>query len=257
MSKCKKCGAEVNWVPTEGGGFLPPQNPDGSRHTCSDVSTKQSPQPPTKTGNENPTTTVIGRLDGYDATSATVMKKDGKPHRYAITIDRCRAWENAGYPKEGDPLNPVWLKIALTKTNFIQSADPVDAPDWQYEVPKPDLKPVSTVAEKAKAAGFDVPAETHQPTNVSGSEPANIPAINQSPNTAPKAKEPAPTTTPIKTGGTPSRDQLIAIQSCAKVVAEVFIHCTAPGSQDFDAAMDIIITRAIHDADTIMTASGV
>jgi len=34
MSACKKCGAEVVWKQKPGGGFMPPENPDGTRHKC-------------------------------------------------------------------------------------------------------------------------------------------------------------------------------------------------------------------------------
>jgi hypothetical protein len=34
MSACKKCGAEVIWKQKPGGGFNPPENPDGTRHKC-------------------------------------------------------------------------------------------------------------------------------------------------------------------------------------------------------------------------------
>jgi hypothetical protein len=52
----------------------------------------------------------------------------------------------------------------------------------------------------------------------------------------------------------PRNERLIVIQSCCKVCAEVFAITTTPDQMDFDTAMDLIIDRAIHDADRIMKA---
>ena len=210
MSKCKKCGAEVKWIPKPGGpdaGFLPPQNPDGSRHTCGDnVSTKQSPQPPAKTGNENPTTTIIGRLDAYENTSATFMGKDGKSHTYAITTDRSREWDGKKYPRVADSMAPVFLKVTLDKVKFIQAAEPVDAPDWQYDVPKPgSIKPALTQEDKLKAAGFEVPAEKSPGTNATGPEATNALPNNHVPDHPPKTKE-TPDSDPFSM---PTHDELV------------------------------------------------
>ena len=49
-------------------------------------------------------------------------------------------------------------------------------------------------------------------------------------------------------------ERLIVIQSCAKLAADVFAITTTPDTMDFDTAMDLIIDRAIHDADWIMKA---
>ena len=54
----------------------------------------------------------------------------------------------------------------------------------------------------------------------------------------------------------PRNEKLIVIQSCIKACADVFAITTTPESMDFDAAMDLIITRAIHDTETIMKAGG-
>jgi len=55
---------------------------------------------------------------------------------------------------------------------------------------------------------------------------------------------------------TPRNERIIVLQSCAKLAAEVFAITTTPESMDFDAAMDLIITRAIKDTDTLMKAGG-
>ena len=52
----------------------------------------------------------------------------------------------------------------------------------------------------------------------------------------------------------PRNERLIVIQSCAKLAADVFAITTTPDTMDFDTAMDLIIDRAIHDADWIMKA---
>jgi hypothetical protein len=52
----------------------------------------------------------------------------------------------------------------------------------------------------------------------------------------------------------PRNERLIVIQSCAKLGADVFAITTTPDTMDFDTAMDLIIDRAIKDADWIMKA---
>ena len=52
----------------------------------------------------------------------------------------------------------------------------------------------------------------------------------------------------------PRNERLIVIQSCCKVCADVFAITTTPDTMDFDTAMDLIISRAIKDTDTIMKA---
>lgn len=50
----------------------------------------------------------------------------------------------------------------------------------------------------------------------------------------------------------PRNERIIVLQSCAKLAAEVWI--AAETEKEFDAAMDLIIARAIKDADTLMKA---
>lgn len=45
MSSCKKCGAEIVWEKTQTGKFKPPQNPDGTRHTCGDTTLEKAERP--------------------------------------------------------------------------------------------------------------------------------------------------------------------------------------------------------------------
>jgi hypothetical protein len=52
----------------------------------------------------------------------------------------------------------------------------------------------------------------------------------------------------------PRNEKLIVIQSCAKLGADVFAITTTPDTMDFDTAMDLIIDRAIKDAEWIMKA---
>jgi hypothetical protein len=63
-----------------------------------------------------------------------------------------------------------------------------------------------------------------------------------------------PTTGGRKPAYQPRNERLIVIQSCAKLAADVFAITTTPDQMDFDTAMDLIIDRAIHDADWIMKA---
>lgn len=56
--------------------------------------------------------------------------------------------------------------------------------------------------------------------------------------------------------GQPRNERLIVLQSCAKLAAEVYAITTTPDTQNFDAAMDIIIARAIGDTETLMKAGG-
>lgn len=68
---------------------------------------------------------------------------------------------------------------------------------------------------------------------------------------------PRPADWPFKAAGkpfVPRNERLIVIQSMCKLGAEVFAITTTPNQMDFDTAMDLIIDRAIHDADMIMKA---
>ena len=68
---------------------------------------------------------------------------------------------------------------------------------------------------------------------------------------------PRPADWPFKAAGkpfVPRNERLIVIQSCAKLAADVFAITTTPNQMDFDTAMDLIIDRAIHDADWIIKA---
>ena len=55
----------------------------------------------------------------------------------------------------------------------------------------------------------------------------------------------------------PRNERIIVVQSCAKLAAEVFAMTTTPDTVDFDAAMDLIIARAIKDTETLMQAGKV
>ena len=50
----------------------------------------------------------------------------------------------------------------------------------------------------------------------------------------------------------PRNDKLILLQSCLKAEIEMYCHCTQPGTQNFDKAMDICIERAITDTKTLL-----
>jgi hypothetical protein len=52
----------------------------------------------------------------------------------------------------------------------------------------------------------------------------------------------------------PRNEKLIVLQSTLKACADVFAITTTPDTLDFDAAMDLIIARAIKDTDTLMKA---
>ena len=52
----------------------------------------------------------------------------------------------------------------------------------------------------------------------------------------------------------PRNEKLIVLQSTLKACADVFAITTTPETLDFDAAMDVIIARAIKDTDTLMKA---
>jgi len=54
--------------------------------------------------------------------------------------------------------------------------------------------------------------------------------------------------------GQPRNEKLIVLQSTLKACADVFAITTTPDSMDFDAAMDLIIARAIKDTETLMKA---
>jgi len=56
--------------------------------------------------------------------------------------------------------------------------------------------------------------------------------------------------------GQPRNEKLIVLQSTLKACADVFAITTTPDSMDFDAAMDLIIARAVKDTDTLMKAGG-
>jgi hypothetical protein len=53
----------------------------------------------------------------------------------------------------------------------------------------------------------------------------------------------------------PRNEKLIALQSTLKTAAEVYIHCTAPGTQDFDAAMNVIKDKAVEITNALMQES--
>ena len=57
-------------------------------------------------------------------------------------------------------------------------------------------------------------------------------------------------------GGRPRNEKLIVLQSTLKACADVFAITTTPDSMDFDAAMDLIIARAVKDTDALMKAGG-
>jgi hypothetical protein len=52
----------------------------------------------------------------------------------------------------------------------------------------------------------------------------------------------------------PRNEKLIVLQSTLKACADVFAITTTPDTLDFDAAMDLIIARAIKDTETLMKA---
>jgi len=56
----------------------------------------------------------------------------------------------------------------------------------------------------------------------------------------------------------PRNERLIVLQSCAKLAADVYAitNLTTVQPEDFDAAMDLIIARAIKDCETLMKAGG-
>jgi hypothetical protein len=138
MSECKFCHEEIQWGKTADG-KPQPRNADGSPHRCQNKN--QSPQQPVLSNNANPTEEKIGRLESYCDASATFVLKDGKPHTYAITPDRCRTWKSRGYCVPGEHAAEVWLKVTLDAHKFIQGDTPVAKPDWAATLPAPGTPP--------------------------------------------------------------------------------------------------------------------
>jgi hypothetical protein len=69
---------------------------------------------------------------------------------------------------------------------------------------------------------------------------------------------PRPSDWPFQKGGgkpfIPRNDRLMSLLSMCKLGEGVFAITTTPDQMDFDTAMDLIISRAIKDTDTIMKA---
>lgn len=238
MTACKFCDAEITWGKDSEGKPVP-KNVDGSDHrnTCpKQISNKRSPVQPVKDGNQNPTTAIIGRLEGYDTATATFMKKDGRPHTYAITDTRRKKWESDGIrPAERE----VWMEVTLDSNNFVQDSKEVPAPDWRYEVPKPGakpegFKPASTI-ERAEAAGFIVKVGPPDPTPIK-----------------PELKSPTFATRDLFT----PKDRLIVAQTLVKAYTDLWINTNTPDTVTFEAARKQILAAIGEDIDKLMGIGG-
>lgn len=120
MSECKKCGATIIWRKRSDGSFFPPENPDGSRHTCGDNAPKSIKD------------AITGRLDTYTTGSATfTVSEDGGQKTYAITPGMAQEFKTAGFLQPPENHADVWLTFTKDAAAFIQPGwKTVQKPDW-------------------------------------------------------------------------------------------------------------------------------
>ncbi|MDD5348508.1 MAG: hypothetical protein PHT59_07835 [Candidatus Omnitrophica bacterium] len=157
MSECKKCHATIVWKKKPDGTFAPPENLDGTRHTCgNDASAGKQPGE------------IIGRLEDYTQGSAEFTVKGGTRKVYAITAAMQKDWIAAEYlmPVSNHP--DIWLEFSVDAKNFIlPGCHTTQRPDWASKMSDPTggevKKPAQNTPELPKDTCTSPQAESALP----------------------------------------------------------------------------------------------